>query len=331
MNPLARRQIPSSGCNCKSFCTCSTVPSRGFALSMATLFVGVVMFITAIPSFCHGEEGDDLPKVLRAGFLARIVSDVDPRDAQATIELLTREVSRNMGLRTSPKVTLFTSTKSMIEAYCHGDLDMVSMPTIDYMRLRNTVSMIPAFVARHNNGVGTQYALITCRDSGIKSIAGLKGKTLIMPPVNKHEAGHLWLNVLLRENPATFFHQLKEFAKQNQAIMGVFFRQADGALVTRAGLDAARQLNPQLDQRLLVIAESSNLSDGVTCFPPTTSEKTRRVLSNAINLLSSSDTGRQLFMIFQTNGVVPFNPVYLEGLETLLKEQRRLKIKATTR
>jgi ABC-type phosphate/phosphonate transport system substrate-binding protein len=294
---------------------------------MPCLIIGLFMVISFAvpPNLCRGDQGDDMPKILRSGFLARVFIDVDPRDAQATLELMTREVSRNMGLNTSPKVVLFPDRKSMTEALRRGELDLVSMPGIEYLHIRETIPLTPSFVGAHNNGMGTRYLLITRRDSGIRSISDLKGKTLIDPCANKHEAGHVWLGILLmkegRESPASFFRQVKETGKVSQAIMGIFFRQADGAIVTRAGLDAAKLLNPQLDRQIQVIAESGNLNDGITCFPASMPDKTQRALSNAIMKLSTSTTGRQLFTIFQTSGVIPFKAAYLEGLEGLLREE----------
>ena len=295
------------------------------------LVIGLLMliFLAVPPNLCRGEQGDDLPNILRSGFLARVIADVDPRDAQATLELMTKEVSRNIGLNTSPRVVLYPDTSSMIAAVSRGELDMVSLPTIDYLRLRNTVPLVPAFVGLHKDGVGLRFVLITHRDSEIRSISQLKGKTLFSLSANKHESAHVWLNVLLQKeakgNPSTFFRRIKEVDKLSQGIMGVFFRQADCALVTRAGLDAARLLNPQLEKQLVVIAESRELSDGVTCFPAGMPEKTRHILSNAVMQMSSSATGRQLFTIFMTSGVAPFKRIYVEGLEELLREESSLK------
>ena len=141
-------------------------------------------------------------------------------------------------------------------------------------------------------------------------------------------------NILMKEgkgSPSVFFRQVKESTKVSQAIMGVFFRQADGAIVTRAGLDASRLLNPQLDRQLVVLAESHNLSDGITCFPSTASDKMKTTLVKAINKLNESTTGRQLYTIFQTSGTTPFKPAYLEGLEELIREQDRLRVRLAKR
>jgi len=131
--------------------------------------------------------------------------------------------------------------------------------------------------------------------------------------------------------PDRLFSQVRESPKISHAIMGVFFKQADAAIVTRAGLDTSRQLNPQLETQLTVLAESGNLSDGVSCLIPGTPEKFRNSLSRAIMHLNKSNGGRQLYTIFQSSGVTPFKASYLEGLEELLREQSRLKTKSAKR
>jgi ABC-type phosphate/phosphonate transport system substrate-binding protein len=295
---------------------------------MFILMLAAALELSTPLSFASDQD-ESIPKILRSGFLARVLADVDPRDAQATLELMTREVARNLRLNTSSKVVLFQDTRSMLESIRNGELDMVSMPSIDYLRLRGTASLVPAFVALHKEGVGLKFVLIAHRDSGIRSISQLKGKSLLALSPYKHEPAHVWLNVLLlkegKGNPADFFRQIKEVDKVSQGIMGVFFRKADAALVTQAGLDAARMLNPQLERQLVVIAESVELSDGVTCFPSSMPEKTRQKLSQAVMQMSTSTSGRQLFTIFQTSGVVLFKEAYLEGLDEFMREESGLK------
>jgi len=299
------------------------------------LLVLVATMVLFFASSAYADQADGLKKVLRAGFLARIFGDIDTRDAQATLEVLTREISRNMGLNTTPSVIIFPDMTSMTDAIRHGDLEVVSMPTVEYLRIRNTVPLIPSFVGAHNNGMGTKYILIARRDRGIKSFSDLKGKTILIPQENKHEESHVWLDVLLMKEGKTkrdaYFNQVKESPKVSHSIMGVFFRQADGAIVTRAGLDASMALNPQIGRQLTVVAESPFLSDGVTCLLPTASETFRRTVARAFMKLNESTTGRQLFTIFQTSGTVPFKSAYLEGLEELLREQSRLKTKNAKR
>jgi ABC-type phosphate/phosphonate transport system substrate-binding protein len=113
--------------------------------------------------------------------------------------------------------------------------------------------------------------------------------------------------------------------------MGVFFKQADAALVTRTGFNTSCELNPQLAAQLTILTESPNLGDAVVCLIPGTAEKFRTKIYNAMLQLNETKSGKQIYTIFQTNGITPFKEEYLEGLENLISEHKRLKAKSATR
>lgn len=99
----------------------------------------------------------------------------------------------------------------------------------------------------------------------------------------------------------------------------------------KAALDANGQLNPQLNTRLIVLAESRNLSDSVTCLPPSPPETFRANLTKTVLRLNGTRSGQQLFTLFQSNGIATFKAENLEGLEHLLGEHERLKTKSSKR
>jgi ABC-type phosphate/phosphonate transport system substrate-binding protein len=321
--------VPMTGASCGSK-RYNWTGHRALPITVKT-FIALLLCVSIClqPISCIADDMDDLPKVLRSGFPSKIIADVDPRDAQATLELLTTQISRNIGLNTTSKVMLYPDVKSIIEAVRRDELELISIPSIDYLRLRDRSFLIPAFVPLHTDGTGIRFALITRNDSGIRSVSDLKGKTVLGISANKMEIGHVWLEQLLlkegKESPALFFRHFKETNKYSQAIMGVFFRQADAALVTKAAMDSAKMLNPQVDRQLRVIAESRELSDGVTCFPAKLSEKMRRNLMIGIMKINDNPSGKQLLTILQSSGIAPFKPSHLSGLEELLKEQSLLK------
>jgi ABC-type phosphate/phosphonate transport system substrate-binding protein len=290
-----------------------------------------VITMCVVPVLVSAEQADGMPRVFRSGFLQRVFYETDPRDAKAAIEVQAREVTRSMGLNTPPQVTLYPDMSAMANALRRGELELVTMPTVEYLRIREMLPLIPSFVAANNNGLGTRYVIITRTDSDLRTFNDLKGKSLLLPPVAKHELSHLWLDVLLMKagkgDSSHFFRQVKESPKITNAVMGVFLRQADAAIVTRAGLDTSRQLNPQLETQLTILAESRDLSDGVTCLIPGTPEKFRTILHKEIIRLNNTSGGRQMYTIFQSSGVTVFKPEHLEGLEELLRERNRLLAK----
>jgi ABC-type phosphate/phosphonate transport system substrate-binding protein len=305
----------------------SPLTGRGARVSLCLLLWFLLSWQQ--PDHVAAEPTGTIPKVLRAGFLMREFSNMDPRDAKAAIEVQCRELSRSLGLGSAPQVTIYPDMQSLSAAVRRGELEMVTMPGIEYLKLRKITPLIPAYVAADNGGLGTRYVIITRKDSGIRSFAELRGKSLLLPSLAIHDLGQLWLDVLLlkagKGARSSFFRQVKESSRMFNVIMGVFLRQADAAVVTRAALDASRQLNPQLEAQVTVVAESRNLNEVVVCLIPGTSEKFRNQLYKDIGRLNDTSASRQLYTIFHTSGIKPFNAACLEGLLELVNEHDRLK------
>jgi len=287
------------------------------------------------PAGAAAEKDDGTVQLFRTGFIQNAMMNTDPRDAKAVMEVHAREISRIMGIAVNIKVVLFPEIDSMTTALRRGDLELAAIPSIDYLRIRKTVPLIPSFVGNNSNGTGITYVIITRKDSGIRSFSDLKGKSIMTPTATKYESSKLWLEVLLMKAEKggvdTFFKQVKESPKLSNAIMGAFFRQADAALITRTSFTTSCELNPQLAAQLTVLTESPNLSDAVVCLIPGTSEKLRTRIYNAMLQLNETKSGKQIYTIFQTNGITPFKEEYLDGLENLISEHKRLKAKSTAK
>jgi len=295
----------------------------------------LVVLLWAPPHCAAAERDDGMPKLFRSGFLQSVFSNIDPRDAKAVMEVHGRKIAEELKINITDRVIMFPTLKTMVDAIRKGELELVSIPSSEYLRIRKTVPLLPSFVGTNGTSHGNNFVVITRRDSGIHSFSNLRGKSIMLPPASIYEPGHLWLDVLLlragKGGRDTFFSQVMESPKITKAVMGVFFRQVDAAIVTRSGLEISRQLNPQLETQLTVLAESPNLSDFVVCMNPTTSENFRNKLSNALIRLNESKSGQQLYIIFQTKGIIPFKPEYLEGLEGLHLEHDRLAAKKAKR
>jgi hypothetical protein len=64
---------------------------------------------------------------------------------------------------------------------------------------------------------------------------------------------------------------------------------------------------------------------------PGTSEKLRNKIYTAMLQLNETKSGKQIYTIFQNNGIAPYKEEYLDGLENLISEHKRLKAKVTTK
>jgi len=278
---------------------------------------------------------DVIPKVLRVGFSTRILSDIDPRDAQVAMDLWTKELSRSMGIKTLPQTVIFRNTVDILEAVKKGELTIVSLTAVDYLKIRDEVALTPSIVSAGNAGRGREFVLITRRDSGVRAMNDLRGKMILLLSPTKQEVSHLWLDVLLmregKRDRSAFFRQVKEAPSASQAIMAVFFRQADASIVSRGAFETSKALNPQIGKQIIVVAETKPLLGDITCIPITVDEKLKRSIVYAALHLHKSTVGRQIFTLFQIDRTIPFQPSYLYGISELLREHAYLKTKNAKR
>lgn len=270
-------------------------------------------------------------RTLTVGFSSRVFPDVDQRDAQIAMEMWTKELARVMGVDFLPQTRIFQNTADLLGAVKRGELSFVTLPALEFLSIRDKAPMTPVIVNGNNSGHGRRYVLIVRKDSGVRSLSDLRNRSISLLSSNRHELSHIWLDVQLmkagEQGHASYFRQVKEVASASQAIMGVFFKQSDAALVSRSSLETSTTLNPQIEKQLSVIAESRGLHGDVSCIPNMVDDKLKAVMKNATMHLHETTAGKQIFTLFQTEQIIPFNPSYLDGTLELLRERDQLMAK----
>lgn len=298
-----------------------------FHYACTMLFVGALLLTLLAGSAAAGPKST-ADEEFRVGFTTGIFPDVDPQDAQVAMQLWTRQLASSVGLTTKAKTLIFTRTEDLLAAVNRGEMTIVSLSAMEYLRIRSTAAMTPALISQNSIGSKRRFLLITRRDSRVRTIRDLRGKTLTLPSRKKYSAGHIWLDVLLLKSglpdAQIFCGQTSEATIASQAIMGVFFKRSDAAVVSRSALETSIALNPQLGQQLQVLTESPPLLGDLSCITNAVSPARRRAIEQAAVRLHETTTGKQLFTLFQMDRVIPFHPEHLTELEMLLKERERL-------
>jgi len=297
------------------------------------LLAAVIFLLYAFPAAAG--QNFKVPNPLRIGFSARVFPDVDQRDAKIAMELWTRELVRGMGLKTATQTIIYKNSRDLLEAVKRGDLTVVSLPALEYLQVRDRAPMAPIIVAGSNAGTGRRFVLVVRHDSGIRSLANLRGKSITLLLSSKHEISQFWLSAMLMKegfrDRETFFRQTKESTSSSQAMMAVFFKQADAAIISRAAYETNTTLNPQMGKQLSIISESKSLLGDVTCVPDMVEEPLKRAIENAALHLHESALGKQMFTLFQIDRAIPFSPAHLDGVVELLRERDHLLAKQTKR
>ena len=271
------------------------------------------------------------PDVIRVGYSSKLFADVDIRDVQVAMDMWAKELNRIVGVNTFPKSIIFTDTVSMVEAVKQHQVDMLSLSAIDYLAIKDKVPLEPTFVASNGLDKRQERVLLVRKDRGITKVGQLKGKTLATLSRSRDEASLVWLDVVLaregiREGEK-FFTAVREATKASQAILPVFFRQVDAAIVSRSAFETMIALNPQIGQEISVLASSKNLLGNISCVHRDLNSGLKKLIIEKAQRLHESAGTKQMFTLLQTDRIVLFQPSYLDSLADLIREHTELTMK----
>jgi ABC-type phosphate/phosphonate transport system substrate-binding protein len=171
-----------------------------------------------------------------------------------------------------------------------------------------------------------EYLLLVHRQKGITVLPQLNNKRLVITSeYGASDVNLLWLDREMKKHglPKTtlFFKTLKQVPKASQAILPVFFQQAEAALVPRSAYETMAELNPQIVTDLAILAASPPFPRGLTAFREDIKpEAKQRIIASALNL-HTYPRGRQILTLFKTEQVVRLPKNYFDNLIRLLKDQ----------
>ncbi len=266
--------------------------------------------------------------ICNVGYSVKSMADVDPRDAEAALRVWAQEFGNQYGFIVH--TSLYDSVDKMVADFVGQKLDFCAMTSIDYLRRVKTLNVKPE-VAQFRNGKPTvKYLVLTGADYPKKSLAGFKNKKMSILKTN--HLGLLFLNTRLMQEkmpPAEkFFSATHERSKESQAILDVFFGQSDICVVTASSYRTMKELNPQVERKLHVMAESPELVNTVgffrSDFPPAIKERAIQGMSSEYK---HHARGKQIMLLFNIEKMGLINDSQLDSVRKLLADYEKLKRK----
>jgi phosphonate transport system substrate-binding protein len=274
--------------------------------------------IFGVSSPGHAEPSSP-PATLNAGYPRAAFTHVDIKDAQAALEMWTRQLSKDSESPLKTKARIYPDENAIVRAINNKELDLVILSSPLYLKIKDQVPLDPVFVPAYDNLVGDEYLLLVHRDSGINSLKQLRGRRiLIHPRFTPLSSEILWLNSLLSKQCNSYkrlFRSVKSVEKASQAILPVFFKKMDACLVMRRLFETVAELNPQIGKDLVAVAQSPPILRGIIAFRKDYSDKLKRKVSKTLDDMHTHPQGKQILTLLKYDKLVKFKPAYLRSVQ----------------
>jgi hypothetical protein len=198
--------------------------------------------------------------ILNVGYPQYAFSEVDIKDAQAALEIWTKQMVRG-SFPMETTVTIYQDEASLLRALQTKGVNLAVLASTTYLKIKDTYPVEPFFVPSSKGQVGEEFCLLVHRQSGITAASQLKNRKLLyFPRCSPGAPQNLWLNDFLKSQGLSgmeqFFHSVLVAEGPSQAILPVFFRQADACFVPRQMFETMVEMNPQVGRDLQILGHS---------------------------------------------------------------------------
>lgn len=300
-------------------------PRKRFALLATVLCISLLVRGTGAAE----GEGAFASRGILFGYSSRLISQVTRSDAQAALTLWTRELTRLADYPVVARSIVYEDLTALVAAVHNKEIDIIALTPLDYLKIRDRVPMEPALIGVRNGRTGDEQVLVVRREDGIRNVNQLKGKRLTLLAGGAGEIPSLWLDTILAKqgfpDTAKFFGGIKEVSKASQAILPVFFHQADACIITRNAFSTAAELNPQIEQDLVILASSPEFPPGITFMRATLSKAQKDEFIRLSQKMVLSPTGKQILTLFKVDNIMVPRPDCLKNFEALVKEHENYR------
>jgi phosphonate transport system substrate-binding protein len=271
---------------------------------------------------------DDASPGLRIAVSESVAGEVNDNDLRAAIKTWAEAVARQTGVRIDAELC---TSGQLVQRVRNRQVDAFSTNVLEFARVAGYADH-ELVVDETQFPDGEEYVLLVHQSGGIRSLADLRGRTLLLDRSTRACLAGIWLDTLLGSAHLgamdTFLGRLESSPKLSRVVLPVFFRQTDACLVTRRGYDTMCDLNPQLAKQLHPLAVSPKLVTTFLAFHKDSPAETRRRFLAAVTDLHKTVAGRQALMLFGSTRLVPADVAVLRTSFELLHAYERLQGKA---
>lgn len=264
------------------------------------------------------------PTVLRAGFFYPSVNQIASRaDIMLSLTYWMQEVSQRFDMPVAP-VQLFDDIKLMAEAFKQERINLVAAPPLSiavHFEREDLADCV--FASRAGDKLDSLYLVSGPTVVG-QGINALRAKHVLMP--EHDELAEVFLQLLTLKHahlPYTkFFAKVTASDKAQKMLLDLFFAKADAAIVNQASYELMTELNPQMAEKIKVLADLPLKSKNYG-FLHRNYQHRARFMQNYLKV-AETVRGQQILMVYQQEKMSFCDVKDLDTFAALYNEYRQL-------
>jgi len=241
---------------------------------------------------------------LRAGFYSKSFPDFSAEDVEITIKLLSEELGKDVGVEA--KVTAYDDIQTLRRDFETGVINFVVASSILLATEFDTTLFTDGFRLVLLDELADRLLVLGQLKANKNDFGSYRGQRLVLPqhePMTNLYVDYLsWLN--FKQSYQTSFNVIQAEKKAHQVMLMLFFNQADLTCIYQNVYKTAVEMNPQLEEKLKILAEVDNLPQGIGFFHKNTPEAFREKVIVESAKIHQRPRGQQLLQLFKSERAI---------------------------
>ncbi len=283
-------------------------------------FCSLCLAVALLPSIAPAYASEEV----RLGFLNAARKEMSRADVRTAFNLWSHELAAEFGI--SLNIQYYDDMARMRQDFLSGKINGVTADAMSLVQNFKLDELAEGYSIAMPGGVNLQ--LMTGNDSAIRNLDDLAGKSIAV--IEGDKVAEIYLESLClrryQRECSRVFAKIQRVPNNNQAVMRLFFGKADLALVNRYGFELAREMNPQLNNKIGRVIDELPVTSMYYAFFSTKVDKALRTETlRPIPGMHLYPRGRQLLDLFKMDSMKLAEPVELKPFIKLEKEYRELR------
>ncbi|MCG7900247.1 MAG: phosphate/phosphite/phosphonate ABC transporter substrate-binding protein [Candidatus Thiodiazotropha weberae] len=280
------------------------------------LIILLTCLLTASPDLSATEK----PSPIKLGGTIGALNDRSITDAEIAFQVIFNELLAEANESFSLKI--YKDQNLLFDRFRRGELQGILTGSLHFIELDSLIHNSARYSVQYGDKLKQNYLLLVRHDDNLTSLRQLKEKTLSMGA--SHQVGKLFLDVelLQQQLPLSdqFFKEIHIVKGDNTSIIDLYFGKVDAAVVPKFTFETSQTLNPQIKNKIEVLASSEPMIHQVVGlrhdFP-------QHRIDNFEPHILTDQPSKRLINVFETFGIERIHRVTEESFKEVKSLQNR--------
>ena len=267
-------------------------------------------------------------KKLKVAHMLYSSLDASKKDIETTLTLWITDMGKHINIPV--ETHFYNSIEDVKKDMSSGKVNYMLIKPMDVIKYFDLEKLIDGYSpARKRDNIHNKLILVVRKDSQIKSIKDLKNKTLGLS--NNNEIKTMYIDTLLMNQnlpkSKKFLSKTIKYTKNSKALLELFFKKIDVAIITKGTLELMNEMNPQIGKSTKILEEKSILLGNVGFFSINTDKEIIDKFNKGIKQLHDSERSKQILTLFKAERLERTNREELKKLKEFYTRYKILKKK----